>query len=269
MDLSAPPRSMHTRRILVTNDDGYQAEGINALFDALAPHFEVWMVAPDREQSAQSHALTLHRPLRLTQHATNRFSVDGTPADSVYLAVQHLLKGQVELVISGINMGPNLGDDVAYSGTVSAAMEAAFMGIDAIAISMAGRAPFRFDGAASFALSLAREVLSRGMDHRGLLNVNVPNLPPDQLKGVRATRMGHRRYDYAVEEKRDPRGRAYYWIGGPEAEFQTLEGSDGNAIRDGYISVSPLFTDLTDYEALKGLGWVSRLDAHGREGDPR
>lgn len=248
-----------SKRILVTNDDGYQAAGINALFDALSPHFEVWMVAPDREQSAQSHALTLHRPLRLTQHAPRRFSVDGTPADSVYLAVQHLLKGQVDLVISGINMGPNLGDDVAYSGTVSAAMEAAFMGLDAIAISMGGRPPFLFEGAAQVAVRLATEVLSRGLDHRGLLNVNVPNVPAEAIKGIRPTRMGHRRYDYAVEEKHDPRGRAYYWIGGPELAFQELEGSDGNAIRDGYVSISPLFTDLTDNVALAQLGWVESL----------
>ncbi|MFM7204390.1 MAG: 5'/3'-nucleotidase SurE [Myxococcota bacterium] len=246
-------------RILISNDDGIHAPGIQALTAALEPHFEVWVVAPDREQSAKSHAITLDRPLRLTQVAERRFAVDGTPADSVYLAMTHLLRDQIDLVVSGINHGANLGDDIAYSGTVSAAMEAAFMGVPAVAFSLAGRSPLHFEVAAKLAHELVQQVLARGLPKRGLLNVNIPNLPRAQIKGVRATRMGHRRYNYAVHEKLDPRGKPYYWIGGDEIDFEANPGSDCDAVRDGYVSVCPLFTDLTDHLTLPTLGWVEDL----------
>jgi 5'-nucleotidase len=249
---------MVPKRVLVTNDDGIHAAGIQQLAAALEPRFEVWVIAPDREQSARSHALTLHRPLRLIPAGgERRFSVDGTPADSVYLAVNHVLGGSVDLIVSGINHGPNLGDDVAYSGTVSAAMEGVFMGIPAFAISLAGRDPFDFSVAASFAASLAETLLERPLPGRTFLNVNVPNLPREQVLGVRTTRLGHRRYSYAVEQKIDPRGRHYYWIGGGELDFQDCEGSDGNAIRDRHISVTPLATDLTDHQMLGTLAWMN------------
>lgn len=250
---------MASHRILVCNDDGIFAPGINALADALARDNEVWVVAPDREQSAKSHALTLDRPLRLVELGPRRFSVDGTPADSVYIAVTHVLKGEIDLVVSGINRGANLGDDVAYSGTVSAAMEAAFMGKPAIAFSLAGRSPMRFDVAAEFARSLVQEFMPHPVRNRGFLNVNIPNLPAEQIKGVKSTRLGHRRYNYAVEEKLDPRGEPYYWIGGAEVEFQDVEGTDWSAVHNGYISVSSLHTDLTDYDALGRLQWVESL----------
>lgn len=246
-------------RILISNDDGIHAAGIQALAAALEPHHEVWVVAPDREQSAKSHALTLDRPLRLTQVGERRFTVDGTPADSVYLALTHLLRARLHLVVSGINHGANLGDDIAYSGTVSAAREAVFFGIPAIAFSLAGHSPFHFDVAAELAQELVQQVLTRGLPPRGLLNVNIPNLPRPQLKGVQPTRMGHRRYNYAVHEKHDPRGKPYYWIGGDEIDFEANPGSDCDAVREGYISVCPLYTDLTDYRALPELGWVGGL----------
>ncbi len=244
------------KRILVTNDDGIHAAGIQQLAKALEAHFDVWVVAPDREQSARSHALTLHRPLRLIPNGSQRFAVDGTPADSVYLGVTHILSGKVDLIVSGINHGPNLGDDVAYSGTVSAAMEGVFMGIPAFAISLAGRDPFDFSLAAEFARSLALRLLENPLIGRTFLNVNVPGRPRQEVLGARTTRLGHRRYRYAVEEKTDPRGRRYYWIGGDELDFQDLEGSDGNAVRDGFISVTPLATDLTDHKMLGTLEWL-------------
>jgi len=244
-------------RILVSNDDGIQAEGITALASALEADFEVWVVAPDREQSAKSHALTLDRPLRLIQMGERRFAVDGTPADSVYLGVNQVLKGRVDLVVSGINHGSNLSDDVAYSGTVSAAKEAIFMGHPAFAVSLAGHGQLRFDVAAEFAVHLAHHILEAPAIDRRLFNVNVPNIARDRIQGVRATRLGHRRYGYAVQQKVDPRGRHYYWLGGPEIGFKDLEGSDCNAIRDGCISVTPLVTDMTDHACLAGLDWLT------------
>lgn len=250
---------MTKKRILVANDDGIHSTGINALAAALEPDYDVWVVAPDREQSAKSHALTLDRPLRLIPHGPQRFAVDGTPADCIYLAITHVLKWEVDLVVSGINHGANLGDDVAYSGTVSAAREAAFMGKPAIAFSLVGRDPWHFEDAAKVAAAVVHDALERGMQTRGFLNVNIPNLPHAQLRGAKPTRLGRRRYDYAVEEKLDPRGRHYYWIGGNETAFQQLEGSDWDAVHAGYVSVTPLFTDLTDYQSLGTLQWVEGL----------
>ena len=252
------------KRILVTNDDSVHAAGLQQLASALEAYFEVWVVAPDREQSAQSHALTLHRPLRITTLGERRFAVDGTPSDSVYLAVNHIMGRAVDLVISGINHGANLGDDVAYSGTVSAAMEAVFMGLPAFAVSLAGQAPLNFEVAAEFACKLARHLFTTPLSGRTFLNVNVPNLPRDQIRGFRATRLGHRRYDYVVEEKVDPRGRNYYWIGGPELGFQDLRGSDCNAIQEGFISVTPLAPDLTDYNSLQDLRLEDSLFTGGQ-----
>ncbi len=242
--------------VLVTNDDGIRAEGLNLLADALSTDYDVWVVAPDREQSAQSHALTLHRPLRITKEGTQRFSVDGRPSDAVYVAVHHLIPGEVDLVLSGINHGANLGDDVVYSGTVSAAAEAAHMGLRAIAFSQNGTSPFDFRAALIFAVDLVHKVFSHPTEGHRLLSVNIPPRAPEEIRGVLTTRLCRRRYDYAVDERVDPAGKPYVWIGGPELDLDPLPGSDALAVREGYISVTPLMLDWTDYAGLGRMAWL-------------
>ena len=245
-------------RILVTNDDGIYSEGLRKLADALRPLGEVTIVAPDREQSAASHALTLNRPLRMMQLQQNEWIVDGTPTDCVNLAVLKLMKKErPNIVVSGINFGPNLGDDVTYSGTVSAAMEGTLLGVPSVAISLLGRQGFDFAASAAFAARLARWVLERGLPRDTLLNVNVPAPQEGRpVRGFALTRMGRRRYGDAIVEKTDPRGKKYYWIGGEELEFVDEEGTDFHAVSQGLISVTPIHLDLTNYksfEALKAL----------------
>jgi 5'-nucleotidase len=243
--------------ILVSNDDGIHSAGLAALAEAMGEVGEVVVVAPDREQSASSHALTLHRPLRLDEIATGRWMVDGTPTDCVNLGVNGLVSRRPDLLVSGINKGANLGDDVTYSGTVSAAMEGTLLGIPSIAVSLIGRGTFDFAVAAAFARRLAERVLAKGLPSDTLLNVNVPQ--PDggaPLRGVRLTRMGRRRYGDAVVEKTDPRGRKYYWIGGEELDFVKEEGTDFHAVDEGFISVTPIHLDLTNYASLEALGDV-------------
>ncbi len=236
-------------RILVTNDDGIFSEGIQRLAEAAA-HFadEVFVVAPDREQSASSHALTLHRPLRLRKVRTNWFAVDGTPTDCVNLAVQGLLKesGPPDLVLSGINFGPNLGDDVTYSGTVSAAFEANLLRLPAIAFSQRVGDGFSFATAGELARRFLAAVLREPLARDLLLNVNLPLGP---CQGLRLTRLGHRTYDQTVVEKLDPKGRKYFWIAGTP-QWEEEEGTDHRAIHEGYVSVTPLHLDLTDYPGL-------------------
>jgi len=246
--------------ILVSNDDGIHSKGIVALADALADLGEVVVVAPDRERSAVSHSLTLHRPLRVEELGPGSYAVDGTPTDCVNLAVNGILRRRPALVVSGINKGANLGDDVTYSGTVSAAMEGTLLGIPSMAISLLGREGFRFDAASRFARRLATWVLEHGLPADTLLNINVP-APVDGAsnggaRGVALTRMGRRRYGDAIVEKVDPRGKKYYWIGGEELEFEDAEGTDFHAVSQGLISVTPIHLDLTNYrsfEALRGL----------------
>lgn len=240
--------------ILVCNDDGIYSEGLHALEAALARIGEIYTVAPDREQSAVSHSLTLHRPLRIDEIAPRRFAVNGTPTDCVNLAVKGFLPVRPQLVVSGINRGANLGDDVTYSGTVSAAMEGSLLGIPSIAVSLVIKGtPHHFEPAADFAAVLATEVIEQGMPSDTLLNVNVPNLPREQLKGFLLTRQGKRRYAETMEVRVDPRGRKYYWIGGDDLGFDPDEGTDCVAVHDGFISVTPLHVDLTNYRALQEL----------------
>jgi 5'-nucleotidase len=243
--------------ILVSNDDGIHSAGLTALADALEPFGEVVVVAPDREQSACSHALTLHRPLRIDEIRPRRFTVDGTPTDCVNLAVNAILDRRPSLLVSGINRGANLGDDVTYSGTVSAAMEGTLLGIPSIAMSLVGRGPYDFTTAAAFAARLAASVLARGLPADTLLNVNVPETPAGVAPStVLATRMGRRRYGDAIVEKLDPRGRKYYWIGGEDVPFVAEEGTDFHAVHNGRISVTPIHLDLTNYRALESLDAV-------------
>ncbi len=243
--------------ILVSNDDGIHSAGLAALATALEPIGELVVVAPDREQSACSHALTLHRPLRIDEVRPGRFAVDGTPTDCVNLAVNAILKRRPSLLVSGINRGANLGDDVTYSGTVSAAMEGTLLGIPSIALSLLGRATFDFGVSAAFAARLARWVLEHGLPPDTLLNVNVPQEYDGAApRAVALTRMGRRRYGDAIVEKLDPRGRKYYWIGGEDVPFVAEEGTDFHAVHQGLISVTPIHLDLTNYRTLDVLARV-------------
>jgi 5'-nucleotidase len=240
--------------ILISNDDGIHSDGLRALAEALVPLGEVVAVAPDREQSASSHALTMHRPLRLKQAAPGFFSVDGTPTDCILLAVNRVLAGRKpDLLISGINKGGNLGDDILYSGTVSAAMEGARMGIPSFAVSLVARKDFKYQAACSFSRKLAARILESNDPSCLLLNVNIPNLAHEQIKGVRITRQGKRLYNGAVVEKTDPRGQKYYWIGGEEPGHEELRDSDIEAVMEGWVSVTPLRLDLTDEGGMARL----------------
>ena len=238
-------------RILITNDDGIFSEGIKLLAEALSELGEVIVVAPDREQSASGHSLTLHHPLRMRKVRENWYSVDGTPTDCVNLAVLGLLKEDPPvLVVSGINFGLNLGDDVTYSGTVSATFEGSLLGIPSVAFSQEVEEGFSFEAAAAFAQTFVASLLEQPLPKDLLLNVNIPAQP---VRGVRFTRLGHRVYQQTVVEKRDPRGRKYYWIAGTPV-WTKEDGTDHEAVSTGYVSVTPLHLDLTDYRGLDSYG---------------
>ena len=234
--------------ILVSNDDGIQSEGLTRLVKSLESLDQVVVVAPDRERSAVSHALTLGHPLRADEVRPGWYAVDGTPTDCINLAINGLLDERPWIVVSGINRGANLGDDITYSGTVSAAMEAVLLGIQSVAVSQVGRVAFEYAAAAEFAAKLVERIRERGLPQDTLLNVNVPE--GDRPTDYAVTRQGKRRYGDAVVEKTDPRGRKYYWIGGDELGFDDEPGTDFIAIRDGLISVTPLHLDLTNYQSI-------------------
>jgi 5'-nucleotidase len=244
--------------ILCTNDDGYLARGLRVLADAARPLGEVHVVAPDREQSATSHSLTMHVPVRARGVGERVHSVTGTPTDCVMLAVQALLPRRPDFVLSGVNHGMNMGEDVLYSGTVSAAMEATVFGIPSIAVSYAGRA--EVDHLEAYAPILARlleQLLSRtSFPPETLLNVNLPPIDPSQVKGVQVTRLGRRVFTDALAQGRDPSGRPYFWIGGGTIEWAAEAGTDFHAVDAGYISVTPLHLDLTNHALIADVaGW--------------
>ena len=244
--------------ILVTNDDGFSSEGIKALAEALKPFGEVTVVAPLQEASAIGHALTLRRPLRIETIGPNVFAVDGTPTDCVNIAITHVLRRKPDLIVAGINKGWNIGDDVTYSGTVSGALEGALLGIASIAVSTQ-RVPDAFDFApsAKAAALVAEAVLDRGMPKFTLLNVNVP---AGATKGFRVTVQAKRNHITVVNERTDPRGQQYYWIEEGENDWEPHDRSDYQAVRDGYISITPLQPDMTAHDALdyvQGLSLVS------------
>lgn len=246
-------------RILVTNDDGVFSEGIRLLAASLAEIAEVIVVAPDREQSATGHSLTLHRPLRMQQIESNIYSVDGTPTDCVNLGILWLLKDEPpDLVVSGINFGVNMGDDVTYSGTVSATFEGTLLGIPSVAFSQEVGEHFSFAAAALFARRFVEVLLHETLPSDLLLNVNIPSA---DIRGVRFTRLGKRRYQQVVVEKKDPRGRNYFWIAGTP-EWQEEEGTDHAAVSTGLVSITPLHLDLTDYRGLEGYPDLERA-LHG------
>jgi 5'-nucleotidase len=240
-------------KILVSNDDGYRAEGIRRLKDALAELGDVTVVAPDRNRSGASNSLTLDVPLRVFEADPNVYFVVGTPTDCVHLAVSGLFDFEYDMVVSGVNEGPNLGDDVLYSGTVAAAIEGRFLGLPAIAVSLcttpdSGR---HYETGARVARMLAEQIVQKPLEQRSLiLNVNVPDLPFDQLRGFRSTRLGNRHRSEPVVTAQDPRGRPIFWIGAAGASQDAGPGTDFDAIVEGYVSVTPLQIDLTRHAAL-------------------
>lgn len=239
--------------ILVTNDDGVHSPGLIALFEAMGRIGEAYIIAPDRERSAVSHALTLHRPLKVEELRKNVFSINGTPTDCVALGINKVLSRKPDLIASGINMGANLGDDVTYSGTVSAAMEGTILGVPSFAISLVGRSPFFYDTAVPFAVQIAQYILDKSLPYDTLLNVNVPNINREQVKGIRFTKQGKRVYDNAIQEIFSPWGDKHYWIGGGNPYWEHGEDMDIQAVIDNYVSVTPIHLDLTNYEALEYL----------------
>ena len=241
-------------RILLSNDDGIHSAGLKALHEALKDEHEVVVVAPDRERSAAGHSLTLHHPLRVVEVSPGWFSVDGTPTDCVHLALNGLLpEPKPEMVVAGINMGANLGSDITYSGTVAAAFEGTLSGVPAVAVSLASQGPFEFGPAAEFSAELVRKVGHHGLPDNTLLNVNVPDLPRDRIRGVHVTRQGKSVYGEAIVEKVDPRGRKYFWIGNGSAEWDPQGDTDLDAVEEGVISITPLHLNLTNEEAHQEL----------------
>ena len=242
-------------RILITNDDGHRSAGLNVLAAALGTVGEVTIVAPVQEASAIGHALTLRHPLRLERIADRVFAVDGTPTDCVNIAVTQVFKALPDLVVSGINKGWNLGDDVTYSGTVAGALEAALLGVPALAVSLkATRGEYDFGPAARAAATLAGALLQRPLPSRTFLNINVPHGRP---KGYRVTVQAKRNHVTSVAERHDPKGRAYYWIEEGQNEWEPHDRSDYQAVRDGYVSVTPLHPDLTAHDALRAVEELS------------
>ena len=239
--------------ILVTNDDGVNAPGLLALRQAMQSLGRVVVVAPLRDNSAVSHSLTMDRPLRVRSIGDDIYAIDGTPTDCVTIGVEKILAERPALVASGINPGANLGDDISYSGTVSAAIEATMLGIPAFAVSLAASDLFCYQVAAKHAEMVGRGILQQGLPRDTLLNVNVPEGEAAAIKGVRFTRQGRRVYEGAIKETADPWGRKHYWIGGGTPLWDNGDDADANVLQDGFVSVTPLHLDLTNHDALACL----------------
>ena len=243
--------------ILLSNDDGIHAEGLAALAAALGGLGSLTVVAPDRNRSGASNSLTLDAPLRILESEPGWYAVNGTPTDCVHLAISGFLAVQPELVVSGVNDGPNLGDDVLYSGTVAAAMEGRFLGLPTIAVSLASEGRRQFATAARVARELVTRMLRAPLPQAALFNVNVPDLPYERLAGWSATRLGARHRSEPIVRASDPRGRPVYWVGGPGAGQDAGPGTDFHAVENGYVSVTPLQIDLTRHSSLPGLeAWL-------------
>jgi 5'-nucleotidase len=240
-------------KILLSNDDGYHAEGLAALARALAELADIVIVAPDRNQSGSSHSLTLDTPLRVGRTAEGVYFVNGTPTDCVHLAITGLLDAEPDMVVSGINHGANLGDDVLYSGTVAAAIEGRFLGLPAIAVSLVSEKPQHLTTAAQVARNLVERLQANPLPADTILNVNVPDLPVDALKGYQATRLGSRHRSEAIVAAQDPKGRPVYWVGPAGKGQDAGPGTDFHAIDAGYVSITPLQVDLTRHEAVKDI----------------
>jgi 5'-nucleotidase len=244
-------------KILVSNDDGYLATGINVLTDALSEIADVIVVAPDRNRSAASNSLTLNDPLRVSKVAKNRYKVNGTPSDCVHLALTGFLEEEPDLVVSGINHGANLGDDVIYSGTVAAAMEGRFLGLPTIAVSLVGHR--HFDTAARVATELVQRLEKDPLPKEFIFNVNVPDVPYAELAGLRVCRLGFRHKSEPVVKDQDPHGRTIFWVGPAGDNQEEGEGTDFHALEQGAASITPLKIDLTRHEALPQVeDWLRR-----------
>jgi 5'-nucleotidase len=248
-------------RILCTNDDGFLARGLRVLAAAARTLGEVAIVAPDREQSATSHSLTLHRPVRARVSQDGAHVVDGTPTDCVIMAVNELLGYRPDFCLSGVNHGANMGEDVLYSGTVAAAMESTVIGIPSVAVSYTGDDFETLDEWQELLEGFLKQLLIRpSFPPHTLLNVNLPALPPGDVKGIRVTSLGQRRYSDSITRSLDPKGREYYWIGGGISAWAGGEDADFRAVQDGFISVTPLHLDLTNYKTLEEIrGWQLAL----------
>lgn len=248
-------------RILLSNDDGCQAPGLRCLADLLRAHAsELTVVAPDRNRSGASNSLTLLTPVRVMRHDDGTMCVDGTPTDCVHLALTGLMAREPDIVVSGINAGANLGDDVLYSGTVAAAMEGRHLGYPAIAVSCASHNPQHYATAARVTLILLQRLKHDRLPNDAILNVNVPDAPFEQLKGFEVTRLGNRHRAEKAIEARDPRGRTIYWVGNAGAEADCGPGTDFHAVASGAVSITPIDTDLTHHRALEKVGqWARSL----------
>jgi 5'/3'-nucleotidase len=252
-------------KILISNDDGYRSEGIAALSDALAQLAQITVVAPDRNRSGASNSLTLDMPLRVVAFEERKYFVlNGTPTDCVHLAISGLFEEEHDMVVSGINDGPNLGDDVLYSGTVAAAIEGRFLGLPAIAVSLVMQSPENphFATAARVASELVMRVQRTPLHQATILNVNVPDLPYEKLEGYQATRLGHRHRSERVVKAADPRGRPVYWVGPAGVGQDAGPGTDFHAVANNYVSVTPLQIDLTRHSMLDDMrSWLQGRDA--------
>ncbi len=246
--------------ILLSNDDGYLAPGLSILAECLRKQVRVTVVAPDRNRSAASNSLTLHRPLRAQQLGEGFYKVDGTPTDCVHLAITGLLEQEPDMVISGPNDGPNMGDDVLYSGTVAAATEGRHLGLPAVAVSMGSYQPQHFESACRAIEVLLPRLPEMPTPPSSILNINVPDLPWDEIKGFRITRLGARHKSEGVVKSSDPRGEPIFWVGPPGDEQDAGEGTDFFAVRNGFVSITPLQIDLTRYDSLQKLDdWIGSL----------
>jgi len=244
-------------KILLSNDDGYHAEGLAALASAVGALAETVIVAPDRNQSGASHSLTLDAPLRVGTTAEGVYFVSGTPTDCVHLAITGLLDEEPDMVVAGINHGSNLGDDVLYSGTVAAAIEGRFLGLPAIAVSLTGDDPQHFSTAAQASCGLIERLLSHPLPADTILNVNVPDVPYSELRGYQATRLGFRHRSEAMIQAVDPKGQPIYWVGPAGSGADAGPGTDFHAVGEGYVSVTPIQVDMTRYDAIETLGtWL-------------
>jgi 5'/3'-nucleotidase len=247
-------------RILLSNDDGYQAKGLRVLGEYLADLGELTIVAPDRNRSGASNSLTLDVPLRVEQVADNIYYVNGTPTDCVHVAITGLLEEEPDMVISGINHGANLGDDVLYSGTVAAAMEGRFLGLPALAVSLVLGEGGHYTSAAAIARKLVERMIEQPLPKDTILNVNVPDLPLPDIKGLRATRLGFRHKSEPVIRARDPKNQPIYWIGAAGPGQDTGPGTDFEAIKNSCVSISPIKVDLTNHDSIAGLGrWIESV----------
>ncbi|MCL7957151.1 MAG: 5'/3'-nucleotidase SurE [marine benthic group bacterium] len=254
--MSQPPPNRRPN-ILCTNDDGIHAPGLGVLTEAARRIGSVVVVAPDREQSATSHSLTVNRPLRVTRRDEDTHVVDGTPTDCVLIAVNSLLDIRPDFVFSGVNHGPNMGEDVLYSGTVAAAMEGTILGIPSVAVSLSSRSSDNLEGFVEILARLLRGLVERtDFPDETFFNINLPDIPAEEIKGARITTLGRRVYSDSLTRREDPSGREYFWIGGGVSSWSGRDDSDFRAVRAGFASVTPLHLDLTNYRLMKEVeGW--------------